>query len=82
MQDMVLNPQKGKKTGRKKPPQGTLPRRPMSAFDLQEPEKTSHTSKHTVFSDQDVYKNQYFCKFLDLSVNSTTTLHSSVKSIN
>lgn len=80
----VLNPQKGQENRQeRKPPQGTLPRRPMSAFDLQEPERrlSSHTSKHTVFSDQDVYKNQYFYKFLDLSVNSTTTLHSVSKAL-
>lgn len=35
----VLNPQKGQENRQEKPPQGTLPRRPMSAFDLQEPEK-------------------------------------------
>ena len=39
MQDMGAEPQERQGNRQEKPPQGTLPRRPMSAFDLQEPEK-------------------------------------------
>lgn len=84
MQDMGAEPQERQGNRQEKPPQGTLPRRPVSALTCRSLRRrlSSHTSKHAVFSDQDICKNQYFYKFHDLSVNSTTTLHSSVKSIN
>ena len=80
----VLNPRKGKETGRKslhRAPSPGDPCQPLTCRSLRR-RLSSHTSKHAVFSDQDICKNQYFYKFHDLSVNSTTTLHSSVKSIN
>ena len=73
----VLNPRKGKETARKSLHRAPFPGDPCQPLTCRSLRRrlSSHTSKHTVFLDQDVCKNQYFYKFHDLSVNSTKPVH-------